>query len=568
MSAAVLGLEPEQFAQVFPFHLAFDERGCLVQAGQVLQRIAPGLTVGQPVAPLVTIARPRVEFSLDAIRSRTHSLFILRLKEPAMTLRGQMVVNEKAGIAVFLGSPWLTRIDEISELGLSLSDFANHDGVAEFLLLFQTKDMALADAEALTERLQQQGNALQTANSRLETQEKQLRESNDALARVARLKDEFLSSMSHELRTPLNAVLGMSESLLEGVYGTLDERQRRAVSLVESSGRHLLELINDILDLSRIEAGRLELDCSPVQVAPLCLAAIAMVRPAATRKNVALSLAVDPAVTVVDADQRRMKQILVNLLSNAVKFTNDGGSVSLTVTGRAEAGEVRFAVRHTGIGIAEADFPRLFTPFVQLDSGLDRQHGGTGLGLVLTRRMAELHGGSIAVASQVGVGSTFTVILPWRTAGEMPDLPDTRLPAAEPVSPVNLGPHHRLLLVDDNESNRSVLADYLSARGFEVTVAGDALTGIEQARTLRPDLILMDVQMPGLDGFEATGIIRRDPVLARTPVFALTSLAMKGDRERCLAAGFDDYIAKPVRLQDLAAKIRDYLRTQAQEVSA
>jgi CheY-like chemotaxis protein len=253
-----------------------------------------------------------------------------------------------------------------------------------------------------------------------------------------------------------------------------------------------------------------------------------------------------------------MKQILVNLLSNAVKFTPEGGSVTLSVTREDGLGVVSLAVRDTGIGIAEADLPRLFRPFGQLDAGLARHHGGTGLGLVLTKRLVEMHGGQIDVTSRVGVGSTFRVRLPWE-----PKNPST--PALEASSPLSRrpleslsksAPAHRILVVDDNPGNQSVIADYLTARNYDVATADSAAAGLHIARLIRPHLILMDVQMPEIDGLEATKMIRRDPQLSQTPVFALTALAMKGDRERCLTAGMDDYFTKPVRLAELAERIR------------
>ncbi|MEZ5285009.1 MAG: ATP-binding protein [Vicinamibacterales bacterium] len=572
-----IGLSPEQFANAFPFHLAFDAEGRLLQAGRVIARLCPSLTPGACMADLLTIARPReMAFDPARLREKRASLFILRLHEPAVTLRGQMLVDGDTGL--FLGSPWLTRMDEAAALGLSLADFANHDPAGEFMLLFHTKDMALADAEALARRLEDQRAQLQDANRRLEANERALQESNEALARAARLKDEFLSNMSHELRTPLNAILGMSESLLEHVYGAIDARQTKAVSTIQASGSHLLELINDILDLSRVEAGRLELDVVVADIHPVCQSALAMVKPTAIKKGITLRLSIDTDVTALPMDQRRMKQILVNLLSNAVKFTPDGGLVTLDVTGDRSDDTVRFSVTDTGIGIADEDLPRLFAPFSQLDSSLARRHGGTGLGLVLTKRMVELHGGRVGVISRFGQGSTFSVTLPWpdlatrpAVAGRPAELPiEDPVAVTEPgpgVAPADGSPQARVLVIDDNESNRTVLADFLAARRFEVVTAGSAMGGIAEARANRPDLILMDMQMPDVDGLEATRLIRRDPELRTVPIFALTGLAMKGDRERVLAAGVDVYVSKPVRLVELITLIRRQLDLVSPEVA-
>ncbi len=241
----------------------------------------------------------------------------------------------------------------------------------------------------------------------------ELQAANKALARAARSKDEFLANMSHELRTPLNAILGLSEALQENVYGSLTERQQKSLASIESSGRHLLALINDILDISKIEAGRLTLDLRPVSVSSLSQTSLDMIRPEADRKQIAVSFVVSGPQPHFWADERRLKQLLVNLLANAIKFTPEGGKIGLQVISDSEARRTRFTVWDTGIGIAEADLERMWQPFVQLDGHFSRRYQGTGLGLALARRLAMLHGGSIEVESQLNEGSRFTVTIPW-----------------------------------------------------------------------------------------------------------------------------------------------------------
>ncbi len=241
----------------------------------------------------------------------------------------------------------------------------------------------------------------------------ELRSANLELAQAARLKDEFLANMSHELRTPLNAILGRAELLAELIHGPLNERQLRSVANIDESGRHLLELINDILDLSKIEASMLDLQQEVVGVADLFEASMRMIAGAAGKKGISLHARLDPQVIQIKGDPRRLKQILVNLLSNAVKFT-PSGQITLEVHGNPAEGYATFSVTDTGIGIAHADLPRLFRPFEQLDSKLSRQYEGTGLGLSLVARLARLHGGSVAVQSEPGKGSCFSVMLPWQ----------------------------------------------------------------------------------------------------------------------------------------------------------
>jgi len=409
--------------------------------------------------------------------------------------------------------------------------------------------------------------SLRGLQERLEAQNAQLQEQAEALARATRRKDEFLASMSHELRTPLNAILGISEVLCEGIYGPMNERQSQAVRAIEESGRHLLDLIDDILDVSKIGAGEMALEIGSVVVEEVCLDSLQFIRPMSLKKNLRISFSLDDTVTTLQADERRLKQILVNLLTNAVKFTPEGGAVGLEVVGDAEKGAVHFRVWDTGIGIAKEDIARLGQPFVQLDSSLSREHTGSGLGLSLVQRLAELHGGSLSIESKVGEGSRFTVSLPWQEA-EGPEAQAPDVPAGAPV-PAMADGRPLILLAEDDRANVETVLNYLEAKGYRVVVAGDGSEAVDLAREQDPDLIVMDIQMPGTDGLEAIRRIRADvdPAtghrmgLADTPIIALTALAMPGDEERCLAAGADGYISKPVSLKVLVKAIRAYLGT-------
>ncbi|GIV75024.1 ATP-binding protein [Caldilinea sp.] len=385
----------------------------------------------------------------------------------------------------------------------------------------------------------------------------ELSAANVALEKAARLKDEFLASMSHELRTPMTSILGLTEALGEQLYGPLNDRQLRAIKTIEQSGRHLLDLINDILDLSKIEAGQFKLNIAPCSVDEICMAALHMTKGMAQQKNQMVSFTIHPTAIEIEADARRLKQMLVNLLSNAIKFTPEGGQLGLDVQADASEGVVRFHVWDKGIGIAEEDFPRLFQPFTQLDGRLARQHAGTGLGLSLVRRMAELHGGSITLTSVVGEGSRFTLSLPWRPAVPRPE-PFQTIEAGASL-PLSLRTHPqaqrliKVLMVDDNLAMMEMYVDYLRQSGCDVAIAKDGVTALQKVAQFQPDVILMDIQMPGMDGLEVIRRIRslRDPDLSQTPIVALTALAMPGDRERCLDAGANEYVAKPVSLARL-----------------
>ena len=400
-----------------------------------------------------------------------------------------------------------------------------------------------AERASLIQRVEEQTAELKVTNTAL------IR-TNEELARAARAKDEFLAGMSHELRTPLTAILGMSESLQEYVYGPLTERQMGSLKTIEASGRHLLELINDILDLSKIEAGKTTLDLSAVSLQQMCRDSSRFVTQTARQKKIHFVLSVDESVDMLQADARRLKQIIVNLLSNAVKFTPEGGTVGLETKGDPEREAVAISVWDTGIGIAEQDLGQLFQPFVQLDSSLSRHTAGTGLGLSLVQNLANLHGGSVSVESRVGQGSRFTVLLPWKAEKMELERHASRGDTARGKElPGQTVPALSVLVVDDNPAAIAGMADLLRFRGYRVQLVSSGSEAIKYLASNKPDVILMDIQMPIMDGLETTKRIRElgYPV----PVIAVTALAMSGDRERCLAAGANEYASKPVSGREL-----------------
>ena len=421
------------------------------------------------------------------------------------------------------------------------------------------------DNALLWERVQRHTSELE---QRVEERTTQLNQTNIELEHANRAKDEFLAAMSHELRTPLNSILGLSEVLLEQRRDPLSEHQKHSLQIIESSGRHLLELINDILDLSKIEAGKFDYYPQVVEVDKLCRSSLSFVKEQATRKSIKLTYKEEIPASKIYADSRRLKQILVNLLANAVKFSPNHGQVTLEVRAEADQDLVQFSVIDNGIGIAPEDLKRLFQPFVQVDSKLNRSFEGTGLGLALVQKLTELHGGSVEVESGVGKGSRFTINLPWGkelvdqqekiesgddfSSHDATGKADTLLEGA--------GNKKMVLLAEDNMANVLTIGEYLESHGFEVAVAHDGQEAIEQAMVSNPNIILMDIQMPVLDGLEAIRRLRAKPEFASVPIIALTALAMPGDRELCLEAGADEYVSKPVSLKNLAKTISRLLK--------
>ncbi len=499
-------------------------------------------------------------------------------------------------------------------------------------------------------------------------------------------KSEFLANMSHELRTPLNAILGFTEGLSDGIFGHISTEQKEVVNNIYQSGRHLLDLITDILDLAKIESGKLKLELMPASVHDLCYSSVSFVQQMANEKDIEVGVEVISAVEFVAVDALRLRQMLINLLNNAVKFTPKGGKVNLIMTVDAENHHLQVQVIDTGIGIAEADIPKLFQSFVQIDSRLNRQYNGTGLGLALVKRLLEVQNGSIEVSSVIGEGSCFTLTLPYQpvtgqksnheaksvgltdlAANSIDDYPDllptaledmltvplpklnpsdlpfnspllkapldgsfnpladsvmqddvsqftfydephrgihsessqsileahsilngtslvlmsqdTHQVASEPTKP-SLVDHQGtdipivnsnntsdaavplVLVAEDNEVNIKTFVSYLTYVGYRILVAHNGMEALHLAKYHKPNIVLMDIQMPDMNGLEAITAIKSIPELQHIPIIALTALAMPGDQERCILAGANAYLAKPVTLKQLGTTITKLLNLE------
>jgi len=335
-------------------------------------------------------------------------------------------------------------------------------------------------------------------------------------------------------------------------------------------------LINDILDVAKIESGQVDLDLTATSIESLCKSSLSFINQQALTKRIQLSLIVPQNLSEIMLDERRIRQVLINLLNNAVKFTLEGGTITLEVTQvKPDEGEtnltspnyLRIAVIDTGIGISSEDIKKLFQPFIQIDSALNRQYTGTGLGLALVKRIVELHGGSVELTSELGVGSCFAITLPFNV--ENPNLEvKIQYDLAEP-SLIDQSQTDNLssllpliLLAEDNEANINTFSSYLKAKGYRLVFAKDGQQAIATTKAEHPDLILMDIQMPVIDGLEVIKQIRLDPDLADIPIIALTALAMTGDRERCLDAGANEYLQKPLKLKQLAISIQQLLNAK------
>ncbi len=412
---------------------------------------------------------------------------------------------------------------------------------------------AIADARTLrkmseelassNEELRVANEELQVVNEEMQIQQSELTEANKRLDSASRAKSDFLSNMSHELRTPLNSIIGFSDLLSDQLFGSLNEQQKEYVDMIVSSGRHLLSLINDILDLAKIEAGKEELVLEPVGINKILTDALTLLREKAMKHGVRIDLVLEtPDDLIADADKRKLKQILLNLLSNAVKFTENGGAVTLysRKTGHDEvimrfpelAGSdldyVEIAVVDTGIGIRSEDIPKLFNEFSQIESPYEKKYEGTGLGLVLSARYVEKHNGRIWVESTFGKGSRFAFILPLRQSfGEKPEIATAR-------DFITSTARRTALIIEDDPKSVAIISEVLAEADYSVVTATEGESGLQMALTMRPNLIILDLMLPGIDGFEVLKAIRDDEKISSVAVIIITSMELSQSQKNSL----------------------------------
>ncbi len=397
----------------------------------------------------------------------------------------------------------------------------------------------------------------------LEEKEKELRAARDAAEGANKAKSDFLSNMSHEIRTPMTAILGFTEVLKRG-NSSLDSDSKKHLNTISSSGNHLLELINDVLDLAKVESGALEveaIDCKPHVVAH---DVVQVLRVRAEDKNIGLEIEIpEPLPEIIQTDAGRLRQIITNLVGNAIKFTEEGG-VKVILRTFEENGKAKFAVdvKDSGIGMNEKQQAAVFKPFVQADSSITRRFGGTGLGLAISRKLATALGGDILLYSEAGVGTTFTAVIDLITGDNVEILAPHELFSQVEDAEAQTQAHWefppcKVLVIDDAAENRELLTLVLNDLGIETETAENGAIGVEKANGIDYDVILSDIQMPVMDGYEAVAAMRENGL--QQPIIALTANAMKGYEEKILKAGFSHYMTKPIDIDALSKLLAELI---------
>ena len=563
----------EQLEIICPFHLLIGEDFRLVQLSRLLKRLWPELSENSFLQDVIAIVRPSGVQSIEQLVQLTGMVIHLSVRShPSLILRGQIIQLDAQWL--FVGTPKISSVKEMTTLGLELSDLPLHDSGGDFLMAMETSQSLLKESVQFAEELQ-------VALEKEKETQVQLRKAKEAAEAANEAKNQIMANTSHELRTPLHGIINLADLIRIGASGPVSPQAVQDLEMIINSASRLNSLVNDILDFSKLQKQQLEIQHKPVDLFQVAENSLALLKPLHREKPIDLQNELIKDLPLVDGDEDRIQQILLNLLGNALKFT-ESGEVRLGAV--VQDGWIELAVADTGIGIPQDKQERIFDAFEQGDASTERTHGGTGLGLSVAKQLVELHGGRIWLESVVGQGSVFRFTLPCSSASEQERTEPVvskkvnttkALPVAVATVPVveeETGSEPNvdllvddpsevtILVVDDEPINRQVLRNQLEMVGYRVEVAIDGLQGLKLLEKLNPQVILLDVMMPRLSGYQTCYRIRQKYSASELPIILLTAKDQPEDTVRGFQHGANDYLTKPFSREELLIRVQFHLK--------
>ena len=563
----------EQLEIICPFHFLIGEDFRIVQLSRLLKRLWPELSEDSLLQDAVIIVRPSGVQSVEQLVQLTGMVIHLSVRShPSLILRGQIIQLDSRWL--FVGTPKISSVKEMTALGLELSDLPLHDSGGDFLMAMETSQSLLKESVQFAEELQ-------VALEKEKETQVELRKAKEAAEAANEAKNQIMANTSHELRTPLHGIINLADLIRIGASGPVSPQAVQDLEMIINSASRLNSLVNDILDFSKLQKQQLEIQHKPVDLFQVTENSLALLKPLHREKPIDLQNELTKDLPLVDGDEDRIQQILLNLLGNALKFT-ESGEVRLSAV--IQDGWIELAVADTGIGIPQDKQERIFDAFEQGDASTERTHGGTGLGLSVAKQLVELHGGRIWLESVVGQGSVFRFTLPCSSASEQ-ELTEPvvskkvnttkALPVAVATVPVveeETGSEPNvdllvddpsevtILVVDDEPINRQVLRNQLEMVGYRVEVAIDGLQGLKLLEKLNPQVILLDVMMPRLSGYQTCYRIRQKYSASELPIILLTAKDQPEDTVRGFQHGANDYLTKPFSREELLIRVQFHLK--------
>ena len=562
----------EQLEIICPFHLLIGEDFRLVQLSRLLKRLWPELSENSFLQDVIAIVRPSGVQSIEQLVQLTGMVIHLSVRShPSLILRGQIVPLDSHWL--FVGTPKISSLKEMTTLGLELSDLPLHDSGGDFLMAMETSQSLLKESVQFAEELQ-------VALEKEKETQVQLRKAKEAAEAANEAKNQIMANTSHELRTPLHGIINLADLIRIGASGPVSPQAVQDLEMIINSASRLNSLVNDILDFSKLQKQQLEIQHKPVDLFQVAENSLALLKPLHREKPIDLQNELTKDLPLVDGDEDRIQQILLNLLGNALKFT-ESGEVRLSAV--IQDGWIELAVADTGIGIPQDKQERIFDAFEQGDASTERTHGGTGLGLSVAKQLVELHGGRTWLESVVGQGSVFRFTLPCSSASEQERKEPVvskktnttkALPVAvaAPVVEEERGSEPNvdlliddpsevtILVVDDEPINRQVLRNQLEMVGYRVEVAIDGLQGLKLLEKLNPQVILLDVMMPRISGYQTCYRIRQKYSASELPIILLTAKDQPEDTVRGFQHGANDYLTKPFSREELLIRVQFHLK--------